>query len=444
MSGGENPVLTPVVNRVAPNQRAGRWASIQSLVAPFGNPVKRSFGFWFNYLWEEARQSPDLTDGDRARLCDAFFTVLQLNGAKPNPVPGLDAMAFEKKRAVLTTLLVMGFKRVPLSGVINSGGVGRRVDRAASGASIFMKSMEYAVEGGKQTVRLGFRADSRNYETLVRQGGFKARARSDQDPIYTKFGFDQPWNPLALDVYANSLFLRKGINRDNCLHTVISVSKELKEIFPYPLLSDESLFPLANKPLKTWTPQDDAAALSHWLKVRAVRANDVVDHLETEICVYVVRVDNAMAFNTEKWQNDTGGANPFPEAAVKEINVNAILAEMKIKRKHFWDQPPSGGGSLTFYDFDVISTRVLPSEEDQIAAYGPDFPDQLKAKLQSLEREAKNGWAQALQRYRNKDVVFRAGPTGGGLSKCPHCNKEFPRAQFIAHKNSCPDNPANR
>jgi len=356
---------------------------------------------------------------------------------------GLEAIPSEKKRSVLTTLLVIGFKRVSLSGPINSGEAGVRVDRAANGAGIFLKTMEYGTDGAKQTVRLGFRADSRNYETLVRQGGFHARARSSNDPIYAKFGLDQPWNPLALDVYADSLFLRKGINRDNCLHTVVSISKELAEIMPYPLLSDASLFALGAKPLKDWTLQDDAAAAGHWLKVRAVRRNAVVDHLETEICVYVVRVDDTQAFNTEKWQRETGGKNPFPEAAVDKINVNAILAEMKIRRNHFWDQPPTGGGSLAFYGFDVISTRILPSEDDQKATYGPTFPDQLRLRLTGLFSEAKHNWRSALTRYENKDKVFRAGATGG-TKPCPYCSQQFAPAQLMAHKNSCASNPANQ
>src|SRR4051812_21389283 len=103
---------SPVVNRVAPNQRAERWPSIASIVSPFGAMVKRSFGFWFNYLWEEARQAPDLTNGDKARLCDAFFTVLEADGLRFRPVMGLEAIPADKKRTVLTTLLVIGFKRV--------------------------------------------------------------------------------------------------------------------------------------------------------------------------------------------------------------------------------------------------------------------------------------------------------------------------------------------
>ncbi len=432
----------PSVNRTAPNQRAGRWPSIANVVSPFGDPVKRSFGFWFNYLWEEARQAPELTDGDKGRLCDAFFAVLQADGSRFRPVAGLDSMPAEKKRTVLTTLLVLGFKRVPLSGPISTGGAGVRVDRAADGAAILLKTMEYGTEGAKQLVKLGFRADSRNYETLVKQGGFHARARSSKDPVYAKFGLDQPWNPLGLEVYANSLFLRKGINRDNCLHTVVSVAKELAEILPYPLLSDASLFPLGAKPLKDWKPQDDQAAAAHWLKVRAVRKNGVVDHVETEICVYVVRVDNVHAFNTEKWQRETGGKNPFPEAAVDRINVNAILGELKLRRKHFWDQPPTGGGSLAFYDFDVISTRILPSEDDQKVSYGPTFPDQLKTRLRGLCTEARHNWRSALTRYENKDKVVRSAATGG-TKACPYCKQMFAPAQLMGHKNACPSNPAN-
>ncbi len=433
----------PVVNRTPPNQRAGRWSSIAGASAPFGDRVKRSFGFWFNYLWEEARQAPDLSEGDKGRLCDAFFTVLEPFATGFRPVRGLDAMSADHKRTVLTTLLVHGFKRVPLSGTINVGAAGVRVDRAAEGAGIFLKIMEYGTEGAKRYVRLGFRADSRSYETLVKQGGFHARARSQRDPVYAKFGLDQPWNPLSLEVYAQSLFLRKGVNRDNCLYTVVSVAKELAEILPYPLLSDASLFPLGQKSLKDWTAQDDAAAAAHWFKAKAVRNKDgVVDHLQTEICVYVVRVDDVLAFNTEKWQRDTGGKNPFPEAAVDKININAVLAELKLRRKHFWDETPDGKGSLAFYDFDVIAARLLPSKDDQQATYGPNFPGQLEARLKGLCAEARHNWAAARSRYERKDRIFKAGSRGGS-KPCPFCGRQIPLAQFMAHAGTCPSKPAS-
>jgi len=77
----------PVINRTAPNQRAGQWPTIANIVSPFGEPVKRSFGFWFNYLWEEARQAPNLTEGDKG---EALRCLLHRAAGRWLPVPAGD------------------------------------------------------------------------------------------------------------------------------------------------------------------------------------------------------------------------------------------------------------------------------------------------------------------------------------------------------------------
>src|SRR5262249_21186421 len=158
-------------------------------------------------------------------------------------------------------------------------------------------------------------------------------------------------------------------------------------------------------------------------KVRAIRNQDTankIDHVESTIMVYVVKVDASTAYDTAGWQKKKGEQNPFPEAAVNEIAVSDILAVVKINRKHFWS------GMLEFYDFKVEEITLLPSEEILKKTYGENFPEELKKKLDSLEGEAKPKWGKALSQY-EKAKIPQTFPTRATASKirCNKCNKEY-------------------
>lgn len=282
---------------------------------------------------------------------------------------------------------------------------------------VFVDHMQYAAKGSTNIISLGFRADGKTYDEVVMQNGLSARARSTGQSVHKDFGMDQPWHPFAQEANANSLFLRKGINKDNCLHTVVSVSLEFAEILPYPLLSDASLFRWANTPLTSWTTADENDARNHYYKVRAVRLlpGGPIDHLESEIRVFVLRTNNTKAFSTQKWQAKVGVTNPFPEAAVNAVPIQNILAEIVVTRKHFFDN-----GDLTFYDFDFKSIKLLPSEDMQTLKFGDQFPMELKLKLGMLERTARIG---AKTRYESEKIKAAAPRGAAALVECSNCHK---------------------
>jgi len=409
----------PVINATPLAAKTSRWPGIKDVRAPFLTDDSKSFGYWFNYFWEEARQVDTLSEGDKARLCDAFYAVLTKSGVGFTPVT-LALVSNEKKLQILTTLLVIGFKRVALDGMLPAPGSSVQVDKAVDGGKVFLNHMQYLEKGNTNIISLGFRADGRTYDQLVLQNGLGARARSGGQTIYTDYGLDQAWHPFSLQIYANSLFLRKGINKDNCLHTVVSVSLEFAEILPYPLLSDGSLFRWANTPLTNWTTADETEALAHRFKVRAVRTQPggAIDHLESEIRVFVLRTDNTRAFSTKNWQKKVGVTNPFPEAAVNSIPVENILAEIEVTRKHFFDN-----GDLTFYDFEFKKITLRPSEEVQALQFGAQFPVQLKLKLNMLEKTARSTWLTAKSRYDRIKSQSNAPTGAAGLVECPRCHK---------------------
>jgi hypothetical protein len=90
------------------------------------------------------------------------------------------------------------------------------------------------------------------------------------------------------------------------------------------------------------------------------------------------------------WQQSVGVANPFPEAAVDQVALEDVIAEIEVTRKHWFD-----GRSLTLYDFAFRSTRMLPSREALALSRGHLFPGVLEGCLARLEREARSHWADA-------------------------------------------------
>ncbi|HEX2886312.1 hypothetical protein [Vineibacter terrae] len=433
---------TPAVNHVPPNQRAGRWDLIKGVKNPFHDATdKASFEYWFNYFWEEARQSDDLAEGDKARLCDAFYAVLSRVGSDPSRTSGpkwtsvgkLSKLDDDRRRQILNTLLVMGFKRVALNGILSSSSAGVHAERAMDARAIFTKNNIASEQGGtSRSIAIGFRADRRTYEDLAQQGGFHSRARSFGQKVYDDFGLNKPWHPLSLPVYQNSLFLRKGINKDNCLHTVVSVAKVFSEIMPYPLLSDTSIFPLAFKPFSQWTESDKTTAATSWLKVKAVEIGDPpkIHHLDNEIRVFMVRVDNekVRAYDTEAWQKRLGGANPFPEAAVTHIPIEDILAEIVIVRKYFFDN-----GVVSLYDIEFTGCRLLPSRAYLAQVHGLGFPEKLQAMIQGLEVAARSAFSDARARFRAQGKP--PPPAGRARPRwtCPRCGVTMLEVQKRAH-----------
>src|SRR5256885_13745087 len=90
--------------------------------------------------------------------------------------------------------------------------------------------------------KLGWPCDSRPLALLVQQDGFQPRAR--QDKVKSDWNLDKPWHPYSLDVYRDAIYLRKGQNRDNCLHTAVSIGTDVKQLVHFPILTDASNYTL--------------------------------------------------------------------------------------------------------------------------------------------------------------------------------------------------------
>lgn len=417
------------------------WATIQNAATPFGvahgGENTREFGYWFNYFWGEAATVPELTDADKTDLTAAFFKVLQPAASgvgKFQPVTTFDTLNWFERRKVLATLLRIGFDKVAPRGSAAAMKATDARDIFADNVQALKKNRKTTGVATTREIHLGFRADGRNYATLSAQGGFHARARSVTEQVHADYGLNQPWHPLSVKENANCLYLRKGAkNSDNCLHTVVSVAFKLSAVIDYPLLSDQSLFPFAHKDTATWKAGDIAASKNHKYRVVAMKEDrreageGEIDHLASELRLYVLAVNNAEAYSTFAWQGTRGVANPFPEAAVNDITLKHIIAEIVVVRRHFF-----GSNDLSLFDFDLKEINFLPDEGNLKTRFGDPFPVALKAKLESLIRAGKSELAGAKRLYEQK----KAPPVviaPQGRQQCPTCKKMYTAMMMTRH-----------
>jgi hypothetical protein len=389
MIGKVAPYQPPNINPVAPNLRNARWDEIKDIRGPFGNRVSsKEFGYWFNYFWNEAIEVADLTQAQKVKLSEAFFSVF-LGSTRPyNLRIGFAEKDAFFKENVLRQLLLIGFLRVAVEAppftqrpLVNGKQLAPAPLLAIDAAQL---NLDTVLSRG-ETLPIAFRSDSRSYEELAQQNGFCTRARQGEDSkIYKDYGLDQPWHPFNNPVYQKSIFLRIGQkNKDNCLHTAISVGKNFAEITHFPILNDGTVFGskdaegrfLAEKPLGDWTDQDIATAAAHWTKIRAVKGADgFVDHLEKDNHVHVFHLRGIKGYNTEA---HFGGADKFPERGIYGVPLSHFLADLHFVQK-WWFNPQTGNIKL----YEVVFTKPIkwvPSKLSVLARLSQDGLNSLQS-----------------------------------------------------------------
>jgi hypothetical protein len=364
----------PKLNQIAPNKRAHRWNEIHAIELPFaGDPAPDHFGFWFNYFWSEARLKPGLTEAEKSKLCEMFFSVFEGAGGGFAVQAALATKEDAFKENILRQILLIGFRRVavepPRLATYKAAG-GRRLAppplRAIDAAQLNWETA--IVVSSTKELKIGFRADTRSYDDLVLNKGFNARARQD-GWVYTGFAFNQRWNPFSNPVYSQSLFLRLGAkNKDACLYTVVSAGANFREVAHFPILNDygnnfkaqsASGHPLAVKPAEMWNEADILLAAADRMRVRAVKSTTGpgVDHVEKDNHIHVFHTTGLHGFNT---QAHFAGADSFPERSMREIPLANLLADIHFIQK-WWYRPDSR--QLELYELEFSPIRWVPSEQ---------------------------------------------------------------------------------
>jgi hypothetical protein len=470
----------------APAYRSNsQWAAIKDVLLPFGEASgandPKEFGYWFNYFWTEAREAYDLDPAAQAQLCDAFYAVLQSDGKGGfKPSDKFDSLDYVQLQLILIKVLRVGFKRIELSGPVPVSNPGKAaafpntprvggfklpkvgVPRAVDARALFVLEVEKVDKfkhpnASPRTMEIGFRGDSRSWPELV-QSGFLSRARSKAYPVYEKYGMNLPWHPFSLQVYANSLFCRKGKSRDNCLHTVISVASNLTEILPYPLLSDGTLFRLAFKDPASWDPNDISYVQNHWLGLQRVNLpSGALDYLTTVKNIYVLDMSMGKAFNTEDWQGSKwqGKAlvdNPFPERAVDQVLPEQVLAQLTVCKKYYYQQSSARDAStgqnavhsvIVLFEVERISLDFVQGEEYVTQRLGPLAVTDIRNVVDNQVKSANDRLAGERDAYRKaRSAPATTHKSGASRGVCQFCGKEV--ANLKIHQPGCTQNPAKK
>ncbi|MBL8174850.1 MAG: hypothetical protein JNK48_09270 [Bryobacterales bacterium] len=404
----------------APNARNGKWDEIKEVVHPFGAAHgandSKEFGYWFNYFWVEAREAHDLNAAGQTQLCDAFFAVLESDGNKGfQPSPQFAAMDNTKKQNVLLKVMRIGFKRIQV-GEAPPSLAARAVD-AKTLFAVDIKDKGLLV----RRLPLGFRGDNRDFSALAKSG-FVTRSRSVQEKIHSDYGMDQEWHPFHLPIYRDSLFLRKGKSKDNCLHTVISVASSLEEMLPYPLLSDASLFKLANSDPASWGSSEIDYVQSHFMGLTIVReggATGPIDKITTVKNVYVLDMSSGSAYDTAGFQQSLNVGNPFPERAVDRVLPEQIIGLLKVRKSYFYRRT-STPGVWTMFDVESLGFQFLTAETLIQSRFGALTPSQIRDVIAGGIRAANFNIRGEKEQYERAKLAASGPPK----LKCS-CGKEF-------------------
>jgi hypothetical protein len=410
------------------------WEEIGALRAP-APAVWPDYGFWFNYFWDEAVTVEGLTNADKQMLVETFLGVFE-----KKPGHGWQMRTDPKSREdyqrlkMLRNLLHIGFVRVSPK----TGRWGTHVP-SELGPQLFTEEVKlFRDKTNYIEFKIGWRCDSRDYhKDLSKQGGFQARSR--QDKIDREWNLTQPWHPYSLEVYRNAIYLRKGKNYDNCLHTAVSIGTDFKALVHFPIFTDASLYTYPVGPI-TWT---NPIVVNKKGEIARVGKDALGSYLEHDSQLYMVRIDDSVrGYNTEAFQAKAG-KDPFPERSVNAIPFENILGRVLITRKYWWNT--SKPEHWEFFDIECKGVDIFSA---QIADYviGPSAAQVLNNHAQAQINLAKNRQDIVFARAERQKLLTSApvskGPVGG-LKPCPHCGNNFKPAELMGHKNACPKNPLN-
>jgi hypothetical protein len=362
-----------------------QWPTILAVRAPAGDAAKGTFGYWFNYFWEEAITVPLHSATEKKVLTETFLAAFEPRAGGGWQPKNLDTLDNYGKLRLLRNLLHVGFERVPY-GEDDAARRGVNPNKAVSATTLFLEQVQYE---GRKNMKLGYRGDSRTYDQLqAGDGGFRARARTGA--VAHDYGLSQPWHPYSLPVYHNAIFLRRGRNKDNCLHTAISVGVELVQLVHFPILTDATLYTLPDGPIEGWVG-DTASALQARHAVRV--GHDALGRfLEHDTQMYVVEISDEMkGFHTERWQR-AGGKDPFPERSVDAIPLDNVLAVIVLTRRYWWrlDIGDPRKRIWQLFDVQLKELKLLPGPTEFGSRFGPVMAERLLKHLDSQCVAARN------------------------------------------------------
>lgn len=305
-----------------------KWEDIKDYDGPYAEPsgeaAKSSVGRWFNYFWREALRTPEnRNEGspNRNELLRIFNQVFDFDRKNKKAVvkTAFDLLISNQPTRVRTEIFMK---------LIDIGFKGYNVASLQDMSSTFAEMIRV----NNDTIRLGFRCDSRPWVDVESTAG--AKRKTEVDNIRRDWGFDKLWHPFSDDDVRNKLWFRKGVN-DNCLHATLSVGAGLIPVTRFPRIDEVDVFGrLPNKALKFWTPTERESLFAKG-KIKFVNVDlghGVETMFWTKTNIYVFKASGLPGINTETIQ---GLGDQFPERGLTELSADKHLAMCEVRRIHF-------------------------------------------------------------------------------------------------------------
>jgi len=320
---------------------------------------------WFNYFFNEAKgaaEGNDAIEQNFGRITSLMFDLevegagagakIKFQGAFPLPVsPTFMARLAHSPGAIPKSILAYLFELGFLEATMTTAG-------DYFGMTLALKSNltdGVAVRSSKGTFVFAYRGDTRDVATIIRQG---AKCRAELDFWRDDAHVNEAWHPWSdADTKWKKMWFRRGA-KDNDYFTLNSLAKEFHISCAYPMFRSFEINQDMVGPAAGWTPLQCSRLAAKNIVIR-----DVYD--KTTASWQKVPSDEtrvfACAISSSTEAAKTLELNNYPESAVRNVELEDMIAWVKVRRYH---RPPAS--ALEHYD----STRISPSMTIKVMTWG--------------------------------------------------------------------------
>ncbi len=212
-----------------------------------------------------------------------------------------------------------------------------------------------AIRSAKGEYVFAYRGDTRDLAKIIQQG---ARCRAELDFWRRDAGLTQPWHPWNdVDQKWRRMWFRRG-NKDNDYFTMNSLAHDFHISCAYPMFRSFEIDQGLRGPVSGWSEAQRRLLAAKKVSVVEVfdrRSNTWEEVLSDESRVFACAISSTTTAAT------TFDLNNYPESAVRNINLEDMVAWIKVRRYH---RPPADAHS--HYD----STLVTPSMTIRVLSWG--------------------------------------------------------------------------
>jgi hypothetical protein len=325
------------------------WGFVANVTDPFvgeANLPKYGREHWLTYFWmeavgrcntpyalsgqaakragspafdEAAKVDEKATTSERKEMVRIFSLVFQ---RADNPKRfalrrPLDQIPDDELRGILTSLLLIGHRGVPLT---RDPSVDASPDNIISYASYQQDQMD---------VGIGWRSETRPWWMVRKQGG--AKRQVDVWSRAEELKLLEMWHPFFDRSIRKTLWFREGKSGDNCLYSVISVGLSFKTVTGFPKIDDPLIYSFPRTAVSSW---DEPTKQRYGTNLALVTLSNgtTCELLATKIHTYIFLL-KGLVLDTEAVESFFA-RDPFPERGVESIPLDNIYAAVPAIRVH--------------------------------------------------------------------------------------------------------------